>query len=186
MFSKFKNFLNLFKSKGFFGICFLFGCATSGVLFKKKKFRIILVMAILLPCFINIYPLLGGQVIFKSFKSFQMAVGVPVVQKLTKISRTSSISDYSVVFQEGEFRQKSVSKDGGSFIEFLPSVSAYGEEIAKQDTDKESSYPDSRMRKYIDKQIVQCFFAFILVLTGYAVIGYAIIFIIRKLYYYLT
>ena len=112
-----------------------------------------------------------------------MAVDIPGQQELMQIVGTCTAGNFSVVLQKNEFREEGIPELFSSFVKIISPISAYGEEVAKQNTDKESGYPDSRMRKYIDKQIVQCFFAFILALSGYAVVGYILLVIILKIYY---
>jgi len=81
------------------------------------------------------------------------------------------------IFSESEiFINKNSSEYFSSNIKLFSPVSAYGEAVSKQSTDKESNYPESRMRDYTNKQIVQCFCAFILVMIGYSLIGFVILF----------
>jgi len=172
MFSKFKNILKIFKGKfsGFLLIIFI------GILFKITIFS---------PCLVYGFNFCGGEITFKDLKSLQVRTNIVRPQILSDVGRVAR-TGVDVVFQKVELMNKGMLKFGSCFIEILSPVSAYGEEIAKQKTDKEGDYPDSRMRKYIDKQIVQCFFAFILVLSGYIICGLILLTVIRKIYYIYT
>ncbi|MBW4055991.1 MAG: hypothetical protein HIU83_11455 [Proteobacteria bacterium] len=69
------------------------------------------------------------------------------------------------------------------FVKFFPFVSPQGEMIASPESNKKCDNSESWMRNYIDKQIVQCFFAFIIAVVAYSVVGCFLVLLARWIYY---
>ncbi len=134
-------------------------------------------LLIFLPQIIQCFLLDGGKNAFK----FQHSS----IQKIQMVLITPRINLFSTL-EFADFFGNNTTKFDSSIINFFSPVSAYCEEIPEQNTNKEGNYPNSRMRKDIDKQIVQCFFAFILVISGFLIIGFVINLLIQKIYYYFT
>ncbi len=127
MFTKFKDFFNSLKSKLFalFSNSFSLGRFIR-ILLKIKLIQFVGITAILLPCLIYASLLFGGQVGIEDLEGFQMPVNVGKMQDFTKIVAASEVPDVSIMSQKGDFRQKSVSKDGGGFVEFGDTVKPEG------------------------------------------------------------
>jgi hypothetical protein len=103
---------------------------------------------------------------------------------VNKFGRDNVVNGFLAVISE--FRQnglKGQRKFVGCLIEFFTPVSAQSEVIAKQYPEKKGDYSDSRMREYIDKQIVQSFVTFIFLVIGYLAIGCIIVLLIQKIHY---
>ena len=138
-FSKFQYFFNATKSQTFklLFVIFPFICNFPRILFKKRNIWIVGVTTILLPCLINVSLLSGGQTGLENNKGFQMPVNVGKMQEFTKIVATSKVPEVSIMSQEGDFRQKSVSKDGSGFVELLSLISTYAKAMTYQKAEQE-------------------------------------------------
>ena len=122
MFSELNNCFNSFKGN-LFQACLVISYFVGRfirILFKVKNFGIIGAVAVLSPCFVNICPIFGGQMVSENLKSFQVAMNVSEPQKFTKVVTTSEVPDVSIVFQKSDFGKKSISKISSGFIKLLP------------------------------------------------------------------
>lgn len=166
--SEFKNLLYSFKGN-LFHVFFI-------ILFKVKSFGIVGMVAILLPFFINIYPLFGGQVISENLKSFQVAMDIPVEQNFTKAVGTPNISGVSIVFQENDFREKGGPKKSSGFIELNDTVKFEGVSIPNPSTKEYANdCKTTRNECYFVGTKVQFWTALVLGGVAGAIIGMAIV-----------
>lgn len=175
MFSKFKNFLyslNGFRGK-FFQLLFAFLFTVRRFVGKStnvKNFGIIEVVT-LLPCFIYISPLFGGQALSEDLKGFQMVVDVTKPQEFAKVVGASNSTDVSVVFQKAELRDKSILECFGGFIESLSFFEFPGDNAGEKGSEQGGENNETEDFIYHIPTILCCIWLFIHVIISTQLLG---------------
>jgi hypothetical protein len=120
LFSKFQYFFNTIQRQNFklFFVILSLIRSFPGILLKKRNAWVVGMTAVFLPCFVNVYPVAGGQIVFEDFKSPQVAVDISRLQKLIEGS-VGSLTFWcrSVVSQKNKFMEKRISELCGGFVE---------------------------------------------------------------------
>jgi len=145
-FSKFKYLFNVIKGKNLklFFVIFSFIGNFPRILLKKRNILIIGVTTILLPCLINVSPLFGEQIGLEDLKGFKMPVNISEPQEFAKIVTTSKAPDISIVSQEGDFGEKSISKERCGLVKFLSLVTTYAKAMTYQKAEQQCYERESR------------------------------------------
>lgn len=171
MFCKLKNIFNSFKSQLFLIIHALFPSTGSMILLKPRICFYFGVIAIILPCFINVYPLFGGQIIFEHFKGRQVPLDVTGRQNMIEIIRPLAFVNFSVMTQEDDFREESVSEFSSGLIKFFNPTASFTKDMVAQSTNQGTAQSETTAN--------QCYFIgtkdqFYLALFGGGMIGLVI------------
>ena len=147
------------------------------VRFWTRK-KLIFAVFIILPCSVEFPQFAFAQERIK----YDFRLFMPPVSVVGNYVANEDFSVDNIFFKHGNFVNKGISEYGSSVIKYFSPVSVYGEEITEQNTNKKCDYPESRMRGYINKQIVQCFYAFIIIGIALLIVGYFVIILFNKFY----
>ena len=154
MFSKFKNFLKIFKCK--FSHCLLI--VFTGILVKITVF---------LPHTVHVNSFFGSQVVSENLKGAQVITNIMRSQILPDIGRIS-LAGVDVGLQNIELIGKSISEFGSGFIEVLSPISAYGEAMAYEEAEQQGCKRECRTGENVNYDRSQYYASCIL----WFIIGY--------------